>query len=266
MQALFRLLLAARLAACLAIIAPAALARAAAVLGLALLAAGAHAQALTICGSIENHYGPYDYRSQRDRLHIVEKFHFTPRVEALIRGESSDYVGDDLSYTLATSPNHHRALVALVLFGERTKSIQPPHMTYTIECYFDRAIRFRPDDSVVRTLFGRYLGKQGKRDAAIRQLQEASRLAADNGFSHYNLGLVYLELGIYDHANAEARLAREWGFERPDLEEQLKKAGQWQEPPPKQASPESARQAASEPASEAPKQGTQEPSRATVKP
>ena len=40
----------------------------------------------TQCGSIANAYGPYDYRTDRDALPIVDGAHFTPIVEALIRG------------------------------------------------------------------------------------------------------------------------------------------------------------------------------------
>jgi len=200
----------------------------------ALLACSAGAavaqEAYNACGPLENHYGPFDYRTQKVQLRIVEKFHFTPKVEALIRGESGDFVGGDLSYTLATSPNHHRALVALVRFGERTKSSKPPDMTYSIDCYFDRAVRFAPDDSVVRALYGRYLGKNGKSEVAVGQLEEASRLAAENGFSHHNIGLVYFELSMFDKALSEAWLARQMHFEGDELEQMLKRAGKWREP------------------------------------
>ncbi|MBC7704406.1 MAG: hypothetical protein H7274_10770 [Rhodoferax sp.] len=203
---------------------------------MALATVPAHAQ-YTVCGPLENHYGPWDYRTQKDKLRIVEKFHFTPRVESLLGGESTAFLGGDLAYTLATSPNHHRALVALVRFGERTKSPQPPYLTYSIDCYFDRALRFKPDDTVVRTLYASYLGKQGKRDSAGAQLEVASRLADDNGFSHYNIGLAYVDLAMYDQALASAWRARELGFVLTGLQELLVKAGKWQEAPAAQAKP-----------------------------
>src|SRR5450830_1586845 len=32
------------------------------------------------CGPIQNDYGPFDYRTQRESLKVVEQYHFTPRV------------------------------------------------------------------------------------------------------------------------------------------------------------------------------------------
>ena len=56
------------------------------------------------CGDLKTHYGPFDYRTDRDKLEIVEGAHFTPEVEALIRGKSSARLGQDLAYTLTHSP------------------------------------------------------------------------------------------------------------------------------------------------------------------
>ena len=46
----------------------------------------AHAQsglASQGCGSLENAYGPYDYRTDKDKLGVVEKFHFGLQQESL---------------------------------------------------------------------------------------------------------------------------------------------------------------------------------------
>ena len=193
------------------------------------------------CGSLQNHYGPYDYRAERNgKLRIVEVAHFTPAVEQLVRGNTSDYLGDDLSYTLRTSPNHHRALVSVIRFAERTKSPQPPHMQYSVECYFDRAIRFQPDDTVVRSLYAQYLGKQGRTAEAVQQLQVASEFAKDNALSHFNIGLVYFEIKEYDHALTEAHIAARLGLERPVLADMLKSVGKWREPTTPPGAPDEA--------------------------
>ena len=58
---------------------------------LALTAAQAAAQA---CGPLPTGgYGPYDYRYRRDKVGIVEQYHFTPKVEALIAGATGT-IGD----------------------------------------------------------------------------------------------------------------------------------------------------------------------------
>ncbi len=183
------------------------------------------------CGSLESAYGPYDYRTERNgRLRIVERFHFSPAVEALIHGDSG-YIGSDLDYVLMTSPNHHRALMATVRYGERLKTTQPPAMKYSIDCYFERAIRFQPDDTVVREMFAQYLGKGGHFPEAKAQLELASRYAKDNAISHYNIGLIYFDLKDYDHALSQAQLAVEEGYPRPELRDMLKGVGKWQDPP-----------------------------------
>ena len=197
------------------------------------------------CGSLNNAYGPYDYRTERTgKLHIVEEYHFTPEVEALVRGKSSAYVADDLNYTLHTSPNHHRALMAIVRLGERTKSSQPPHLEYSIDCYFDRAIRFQPDDTVVRLIYAQYLGNTGRVPQAMQQLEIATGLAKDNPLAHYNIGLIYFELKKYDEALAQAHTAIRLGYVRPELTDELKGVGKWRDPPASAAPPETPSSAA----------------------
>ncbi|RVU47779.1 tetratricopeptide repeat protein [Rubrivivax rivuli] len=164
-------------------------------------------------------------------MEIVERFHFTPRVEALIGG-SSGYLGGDLSYTLNASPNHHRALVAAMNFAARTKSPTPPHMTLSVECYFDRATRFKPSDTIVRRLYAIYLSRLKRVPEAQRQLEVAEHFAkqAQDGMSLHNLGLVYLEVGLPEQALRVAHEAATMGFEGTQLREALQKAGHWKDP------------------------------------
>lgn len=192
------------------------------------------AQGAQSCGPLQGiHYGPYDYRKERaGKLAIVEIAHFTPIVEALIKGSSSDFVGDDLSYTLRAAPNHHRALLAVIRFAEKTKSAKPPYMQYSVDCYFDRAIRFQPNDTVVRALYAQYLHRQGRTAEGVAQLNAAAVFANDNPLSHYNLGLVYLELNSYDEALKQAHTAIALGMPPGTLVDQLKTLGKWQEVKP----------------------------------
>ena len=204
-------------------------------LALGLMAATtAQAQSGAECGPLQGrHYGPYDYRKERaGKLAIVESAHFTPTVEALIRGSSSDFVGDDLSYTLRTSPNHHRALLAVVRFADRTKSAQPPYMQYSVTCYFERAVLFQPDDTVVRALYAQYLHRQGRTAEGLKHLKAGVNVANDNPLSHYNLGLVFLELKAYEQALQQAHTAVAMGMPPGTLVEQLKTLRKWQDATP----------------------------------
>src|SRR4029453_16567757 len=47
------------------------------------------------CGSLENGYGPFDYRTATPaQKHIVESYHFTQSVEALQQGKTTTLGGD----------------------------------------------------------------------------------------------------------------------------------------------------------------------------
>jgi Tfp pilus assembly protein PilF len=183
------------------------------------------------CGSLENAYGPFDYRKERNgKLHVVEAFHFTPNIESLIRGNSGP-LGGELDYTLRASPNHHRALLAMVRLVERLKTPQPTGSHYTIDCWFDRALRFQPDDTTVRMIFATYLSDNNRKAEAIEQLERADATAGENAFTHYNIGLVYFDLKEYERATQQAHKAMALGFEWTTLREMLEKAGHWKPPP-----------------------------------
>lgn len=184
------------------------------------------------CGNLANSFGPWDYRSDRgEPLTLVESAHFTPSVEALIRGRSTTVIGQDLDYTLRAFPNHHRALVAATRYADRFKSNQPPGMGYSIDCWFERAIHFKPDDFTARMLYGDWLAKHKRRDEALKQLAFVQARAGDNAFVHYNLGLVYLEMGEFDAALRQAHTAQALGMPRQDLKQALQAAGKWSDPP-----------------------------------
>jgi tetratricopeptide (TPR) repeat protein len=184
---------------------------------------------LSICGSIKNAYGPFDYRTDRDKLAIVESNHFTPPVESLIRGQTGA-IGGDLDYTLRAFPNHHRALLAVMNLGKREKKDKTAGMNYTVECYFDRALRFASNDTVARSLYAIYLRERSRPADAERQLDIALQHAGDNALSHFNLGLQYFELKAYDKAAQQARAAQSLGLTWPELIQRLREAGRWVEP------------------------------------
>ncbi len=183
------------------------------------------------CGSLTNHYGPFDYRTATPQnLNMVERVHFTPKVESLRGGNTTMTPGGDMGYTLGVFPNHHRALMALIRYGEKTRRDPPPDMRYTIRCYFDRAERFRSEDGMVQALYGLYLTRSGKKEEGIQKLEHAIELAGDNGNIYYNLGLAYFDIKQYDKALASAHKAYALGFELPGLKAKLKTVGRWTDP------------------------------------
>lgn len=183
------------------------------------------------CGELSNGTnGPFDYRNERGMLRVVEAFHFTPKVEALVSGESGYQVGSDLDYVLRAFPNHHRALMAAMRWGEKRKTAAPADMPRPLECYFDRALRFRPEDSVARLIYATFLSRNARQEEAVQQVDLVATRAGDNPFTRYNAGLLYVELKQYDKALEQAHAAMALGLTRAELREQLKAAGKWSDP------------------------------------
>ena len=185
----------------------------------------------SICGSLRNHFGPFDYRiaSAGDKK-MVEGRHFTTKVETLRVGMTSITPGGDLSDTLGVFPNHPRALMAMMKLAEREKTTRPRDSAHTIACWLDRAERFRPDDAGVKMVYGVYLSRQGKKQDAIRKLDELLELGVPSPNVDYNVGLVYFNLGEYDKSLKSAHRAYAAGFNLPGLKQKLVRAGKWQEP------------------------------------
>jgi tetratricopeptide (TPR) repeat protein len=181
------------------------------------------------CGKLHtNHYGPYDYRTEKDKLQIVEIAHFTKEVELGEKG-NTDLLGGDLDYTLQASPNHHRALATLTRVALRNKSVHLEKSKFPVECYFLRAIQFAPDDGVARAAYGTYLFGLGRYDKALTVYKEAIALAPEDPMINYNTGLAYLKKNDFEHANLYAHKAYDQGYPLPGLKNQLVKAGKWTE-------------------------------------
>lgn len=172
--------------------------------------------------------GDYNNGDDRRNLTVVESYHFTAEVERLQRGKTG-YVASDLSYTLEHYPNHPRALSSLAKLALRDKTAQPQGAKFTVDCYFQRALQFRPKDAKVHSVLAGYLLAQNKLDGAREHLDTAVQLEPDNATSHYNLGLLHMKKKDYGAALASAQRAYGLGFPLPGLRNKLIQAGKWQE-------------------------------------
>lgn len=183
------------------------------------------------CGTLSSpgQYGPYDFRTDRDKVQIVLTHHFTPAVEALLPTRLGP-PGGDIDYTLRALPNYHRALIAMMRLGEKEKTPQPRGSTHSIECWFERAILFRRDDTTVRMIYSTYLNSKGRLPDANTQLEFATAYAKDSAFTHYNIGLHYFDLKNYDKALVQAHKAMALGWTQTELRDQLQRVGKWSEP------------------------------------
>jgi len=182
------------------------------------------------CGETHNTYGPFDYRSAHPtQRSIVEIAHFTRGVETLTRGATGPF-GNDIGYTLAVFPNHPRAILSMERLADRQKADQPQGADMTIECYFVRGMNFVPDDLVFRMLYVNFLIRRNRFDDARRFLDYVVSQAEDSALTHFNAGMLYLDMKDYDKALVQAHRVMALGMTRTELRDRLSAAGHWKEP------------------------------------
>ena len=200
-------------------------------LALAATSGTAAAQGNSSCGNpFKNHFGPIDYRTANAYTKaLVENVHFTPGIESLTRPGTTMFrdMASDIGYTLRVFPNHHRALVTMSRAAKKFGSDPAPNGIFTVDCYFERAVLFRPDDTVARLLYAQHLGQTKRKDEALAQVRQALDSAGDNPFSHYNIGLMAFELGDFELAVAQAQKAELLGYPVTALKDLLRSKGQW---------------------------------------
>jgi tetratricopeptide (TPR) repeat protein len=198
-----------------------------------------------LCGGpLENNNfnRPLDYTSdqdkygfgegQKNKLALVENFHFNSDVEMLVSGLQGPLPGD-IHYTLKHFPNHYRALHSMAKWH-----LQNPNPVdeecdcirwlLPAECYFTRAITFRPDDPTLYYIFGIYLHQKGELDAALNAYTDATNLGLAKPEFEYNFGLLLVDLKNYELARVYARKAYSNGVPFPGLRNKLKRLGEWQ--------------------------------------
>lgn len=191
------------------------------------------------CGHLGNNYlgKPTDYRTAPvEQRNLVERAHFNVEHAQLQKGRTSFSHGENsgslmggFDYTLRVFPNHHLALQDIDRLGILLKSEKPRNASYTLDCYYQRAIAFVPDDGVVRLLYGLYLSRRGKSKDALEQLRLAEEYSPNDMNIQYNIGLAYFHAKEYKLSREYAKKAYDRGFPLPGLKQMLIKAGKWEE-------------------------------------
>ena len=177
---------------------------------------------------------PLDYNDPADQYMIkinVERNHFTPEVEALIKGKTGG-IGPDLALTLRAIPNHYRALYAMSRWQLKNGLPANDDRIWPVDCYFTRALLFKPEDPVIYMLYGIYLHKAGELDKSLEQYKKAEKYGPDLSELHYNMGLLYFDMKDYDKALLNAQKAYNHGYPLPGLRNKLMQIGKWQDAPP----------------------------------
>jgi tetratricopeptide (TPR) repeat protein len=181
-----------------------------------------------------NNFGrPIDYTNsiaEAANIAIVERYHFNSRVEALLEGMTGVLPGD-IDYTLRQIPNHYRALNAMAKW--QLQHGYPPGASHlTADCYFVRALSFRPEDGTLHLIYATYLHRKKDYDAARESYRQAEKFGPQSAELYYNMGLLYLDTKEYSLARSYARKAYELGYPLQGLRRKLSAINQWREPEP----------------------------------
>lgn len=187
------------------------------------------AAAAYACPEFRKGYGPFNYQTQKHELPIIEGAHFTPEVQALVRGNSASLMGD-LDYTIRAVPNHHLALMSLSRYSRRPDFEHDAFWSrgrFPVECYFERALRFAPSDANVHLVYAIHEHRAGRSKEALARYAQALKLAPRHAEAHYNLGLLYVDLKDYKNAREQAEAAYASGYPLPGLRNRLKAVGAW---------------------------------------
>ncbi len=178
-------------------------------------------------GRNPGNFGPFDYRYDKEKLPVVERRHFTRRIEQLQERENTQHPIREVRYTLTRFPNHHRALNTAVLFSLR-KGDTAEGRGHPAECFLQRAINFRPEDPVPHMLYGLYLHRLGRPEAALEFYRRAEQLTPTDANLLYNMGLVHFDSENYEESRHYAEEAYSRGIELPGLRRKLQEAGHWE--------------------------------------
>lgn len=196
------------------------------------------------CGILQNHgdIGPWDYYDPSSsastgadpmgRIKRVENVHFKPGMRNLnTREYDIERLTSEIVYTLAVFPNHPEALISITRLEkmaggklpQRTVDVYKPKIS--AYCFFDRALRFRPEQPGVRFSYAIYLHQQGKYVEALDNYKLAEKSFEENPFFQYNLGLLYSDMKNWPKAIEYAERAYTGGALFPGLSQRIEKAG-----------------------------------------
>lgn len=182
-------------------------------------------QAESECGSLEWNYGPYDYRAaSAQQRKLVEARHL-----------NADRFGisiEDVEYALNVFPNHPRALLLMEERARQAKANRAPKSKRTVDCWYERAMRFKPDDLIPRLFYVNYLIQQNKLDEARPHLAYVAEKTVDDPLTQFNVGMLYADMKDYDKALVQAHRVIAMGYDRRELRDRLTAVGKWVEPAP----------------------------------
>ena len=195
-------------------------------LAIAAVLVSALANGVAAQDSGRDYYQASAYRDGPQMLRNLNQNHYRLAARQLQRRHYSE-ARPDLEFMLRYFPNHPQALAGMAQVGIGLKR---PDLA---DEYFREAIGRYPQHDETYVIYGVFLHKLARTDAAIAQYRKALAINPDSALGHYNLGLAYVDTKAYEQANAHAQKAYQLGITFTGLRRQLEAAGAWKpaEPP-----------------------------------
>lgn len=174
--------------------------------------------------ALANYGEPFNYYEPAPSkiLSNVEKYHLEQGRDKVRQGKY-EYAWSEFSFMLHYFPNHP---VALQHIGELSMQMEDPARA---ERYFERALRLYPSEDETYALYGVFLHKTKRYEEAVEAYTKAIALNDKPVEYHYNLGLTYFEMELYNQALTEAQIAYNQGYPLLGLKNMLKDAKVWSE-------------------------------------
>jgi tetratricopeptide (TPR) repeat protein len=195
-----------------------------------LFAAGAQAASyndIQPCEPFDPNGVYHDIHEAQDQVlrGTVERNHFTKPVATLQHGQTAP-LPRDIAFVLRYFPNHYLALNAMGRWQlmHRLDPGDAESPVWTADCYFQRAIDFRPDDATIHLIYAIYLHGAKRYADASKQYAAAEENGADNAEFYYNRGLLAVDMGNLDEAQKDADKAYSMGAPLPGLRDKLARA------------------------------------------
>lgn len=129
-----------------------------------------------------------------------------------------------VEFALHYYPNHPKGLYLLSEVCVKWKSPK-----CDADGYFERAIELNPSIAQTHTLHGLHLHRTGRLKEALEAYKKALELDPNSVYAHYNVGLLYFDMGQYALANEHAQRSYALGSQYPGLREKLQRAGKWKD-------------------------------------
>lgn len=168
-------------------------------------------------------YTDYNDPTGAETVRLVERHHFTPQVENLVKGETGS-VPADIAFVLRAVPNHYRALNAMGRWQLKSGLPAGSSDIYSADCYFKRAISFRGNDASLHLAYAVYLHQAKRYDEAEREYLRTEELGGGSAELYYNHGLLLVDRGRYAEARKYAEKAYSMGYPLPGLRNRLRGA------------------------------------------